>query len=190
MAERADLPLFVWGETRRATRDRRVRMRRLGVIAASGIALIGATMVTKPAPRLVWNASASAPVGLYGVTPGARVGQGDMVIARLAEPMRTLAASRRYLPANVLLVKRVAALPGATVCARGRAIWIDGRRVATRRRRDGAGRPMPWWTGCRRLAPGFVFLLMPHVPGSFDGRYFGPTRVSDIVGKARLLWAR
>jgi type IV secretory pathway protease TraF len=27
-------------------------------------------------------------------------------------------------------------------------------------------------------------------PASFDGRYFGVTEGRDIVGKARLLWAR
>ena len=190
MVERTELPLFAWGSTRQATRVRRVRVRRLGVVASSGIALIGVTIVTQPNPRLVWNASASAPVGLYVVTPGATVRQGNMVIARLAEPMQTLAATRHYLPANVPLVKQVAALSGAMICAHGLAISINGIRVATRRRRDRAGRLMPWWTGCQRLRSGFVFLLMPRVRDSFDGRYFGPTRASDIVGKARLLWAR
>ena len=190
MAERAQLPLFAWGDTRQTAHIRRVRLRRLGVIAASGIALISVTTMFKPAPRLVWNVSASAPIGLYAVTPGATVRQGDMAIARLVEPMRTLAAKRGYLPANVLMVKRVAALSGATICARGIMVSIDGKRAALRHRRDLAGRLMPWWTGCRRLAPGFVFLLMPRVPNSFDGRYIGPTRATDIVGRARLLWAR
>jgi len=35
-----------------------------------------------------------------------------------------------------------------------------------------------------------MFLLMARSPASFDGRYFGPTSRSDIVGKATLLWAR
>lgn len=34
-----------------------------------------------PAPRLVWNATASAPIGLYGVLPGVAPARGEMVIA-------------------------------------------------------------------------------------------------------------
>jgi type IV secretory pathway protease TraF len=34
-----------------------------------------------------------------------------------------------------------------------------------------------------------LFLLM-EASASFDGRYFGVTKGRDIIGKARLLWAR
>jgi type IV secretory pathway protease TraF len=34
------------------------------------------------------------------------------------------------------------------------------------------------------------FLLMTTSSASFDGRYFGVTDSSDVVGKARLLWPR
>jgi type IV secretory pathway protease TraF len=60
-----------------------------------------------PAPRLLWNASASAPIGLYRVEPDSagsrRLGH------RMAATQRSpLAASRHYLPTGVPLVKRVA----------------------------------------------------------------------------------
>src|SRR3546814_2668573 len=63
-----------------------------------------------------------------------------MVIARLSPPWRTLADARRYVPANVPLVKRVAAAPGDTVCARGNAVFIDGNLRARRRLSDGQSR--------------------------------------------------
>jgi type IV secretory pathway protease TraF len=111
-----------------------------------------------------------------------------MVVARLPEPIRSLAAERRYLPANVPLVKRVAAASGDRLCARGSEIRINGRLVATRLGRDRLGRPMPWWSGCRRLEAGEIFLLMDR-PLSFDGRYFGIIGKSDVVGRAGLLRA-
>jgi conjugative transfer signal peptidase TraF len=137
---------------------------------------------------LVWNASASAPLGLYAVTPGALPQAGDMVVAWVPEGARRLAAERRYIPVNVPLVKRVAAVPGDEVCAFREAAFVRGRRVATRRARDGRGRPMPWWSGCRLLHDGEYFLLMAETPDSFDGRYFGISKAQEIVGKAAPLW--
>ncbi|WP_317629348.1 S26 family signal peptidase [Sphingomonas nostoxanthinifaciens] len=146
-----------------------------------------ATAAFPPAPRLVWNASASAPIGLYAVDPGARFRPGDMVIAWTPAPFRALAADRRYIPSNVPLVKRVAAGPGDEICALGTQVFVNGRPSAHRRSVDDHGRSMPLWSGCQRLRDGQSLLLNDH-PGSFDGRYFGPTNDADVIGKARRLW--
>lgn len=184
-----DAPLFAWGEPLPAMKVRRSPVGwQIGIAgAAVGILLLSAAFA--PTPRLVWNGSASAPVGLYAVTPGAWVEPGDLVIARLAEPYRQLAAARRYLPLDVPLVKRVVAYGGDKVCALGHQILVNGRRAAVRQVHDPKGRPMPKWNGCIRLHGREVFLLMDN-PASFDGRYFGATKGSDIIGKARLLWRR
>ena len=185
-----NLPLLEWGDQlRQAKRERRNLGRRVAVIGA-GITLVGLTIAFPPTPRLVWNASASAPIGLYAVTPGATVEPGDMIIARVPDPSRMMAAERRYIPANVPLVKRVAAAAGDEVCALGREIFVNGTWVVERRASDAKGRPMPWWSGCVRLRGRQLFLLMSDSPGSFDGRYFGVTDGNLVVGKARLLWAR
>lgn len=185
-----ELPLLEWGDRHPADGPLR---RRLGWRAAAiglGIGLLGLTIVVPPSPRLVWNASASAPIGLYAVAPGASVQAGDMVVARLPENWRAFAARRRYLPVNVPLVKQVAAVAGDQVCAVGADVRVNGRRIAERRSADGAGRPLPWWRGCIRLGQGQFFLLMPGRPASFDGRYFGSTEGAQLVGKATLLWRR
>jgi conjugative transfer signal peptidase TraF len=159
----------------------------MGTLAGLGAGALALTLAFPPAPRLVWNASPSVPVGLYRVWPGARVATGDTVVVRLPDAARELAARRRYLPASVPAVKRVAATAGARVCARGAAISIDGGRVATRLAADRRGRPLPWWRGCRTLATDEIFLLASDSPRSFDGRYFGPSPRRDVIGRARLL---
>jgi conjugative transfer signal peptidase TraF len=184
------MPLIAWGEALRATAQKHRLLRRRGLACAALIGLVGATVALPPAPRLLWNASASAPLGLYLVSPGATPHAGDMVIARIPSVARDLAARRHYIPANVPLVKRVGAGPGDSVCALGKEIFVNGRWLAERRVLDGLGRPMPWWSGCTTLRDGSYFLLMAEVPDSFDGRYFGISRGDEIVGKARLLWHR
>lgn len=194
MAERTDcgkdMPLFAWGEQLRATKQKRRILGRRIAITGIGITLVGLTMAFPPAPRLVWNASASAPIGLYWVTPGASVDPGDMVVARVPDRYRMLAARRRYIPANVPLVKRVAAAAGDEVCAIGTQIFLNGKWLADRRAADAKGRPMPRWSGCVTLRGRQLFLLMSHSPASFDGRYFGATEGRQVFGKARLLWAK
>jgi conjugative transfer signal peptidase TraF len=184
------LPLFAWLEVRRAAHVRRLRLRRRAALIAAGIACLGLTIALPPVPRLVWNASASAPIGLYAVSPGAALQRGDMVIAWPPAEARQLAARRHYLPSNVPLVKRVAGIAGDRICAVDRVVTLNGRPVAIRRAADAESRDLPAWQGCIRLGPRMQFLLMTDTPNSFDGRYFGPTLAQDIIGKATPLWLR
>jgi conjugative transfer signal peptidase TraF len=177
------------GDALRADRLNRRRLVRRAAACIALIAALGATMLAPPRPRLLWNASASAPIGLWHVARHAPLRRGDMAVVRLAEPWRGLAARRHYLPANVPLIKRVAAEPGDTICAIGADVFVNRHRVARRRARDGSSRPMPRWHGCIVLRDGAMLLLMD-ASASFDGRYFGPTARDDLIGKATPLWLR
>lgn len=187
----APAPLLEWDPP--LARPLRARRRSVLAVSAIGLALLGGAamldLVVRPAPRLVWNASASAPVGLWHIDPHARLHTGDMVLARTPRSVRTLAAKRRYLPANVPLLKRIAAENGDEVCALGQNIFINGAWVTSRRRADTQGRALPWWIGCERLRDGRVLLLMK-APESFDGRYFGSVDQDALIGKATPLWLR
>jgi len=184
-----DAPLLASGEARHSHRLEQLRQLRLAILGGAGLVLLVAPPLYAPAPRLVWNASASAPIGLYWVWPGDMPGRGEMVVARVPEQWRMLAARRHYLPANVPLVKRVAATRGTLVCAHGPRITVDGKVVANRLARDPSGRSLPWWQGCHSLGPD-EYLLLTDAPGSFDGRYFGISTRAELVGRARLIWRR
>jgi type IV secretory pathway protease TraF len=74
------------------------------------------------------------------------------------------------LPIGVPMLKRVAALPGQTVCRDGRMITVDGTDLAETLDRDRRGRPLPVWQGCQRIGVGEVFLMNRRSKDSLDGR--------------------
>lgn len=142
-----------------------------------------------PAPRLLWNASASAPIGLYGIERGAAPRVGDLVAIRPPALLGAYLAARNYLPLGVPLLKRVAALPGARVCRSGVFVTVDGQAVARALARDRLGRPLPVWLGCRIVGPHELFLVNA-APDSLDGRYFGPLPARGLLGTARPILTR
>ncbi len=141
--------------------------------------------VAGPKPLfLLWNASASVPIGLYIVQPNREFRVGALAVTHLPPAAEQLAASRRYLPNGVLLIKPVAATAGTTVCRIGAGIHVNGRWTALAQTRDRMQREMPAWSGCQVLSSRQIFLLNPAVPDSFDGRYFGPIDTRLTVGRA------
>ena len=154
------------------------------VCGASGSALF------QPAPRLIWNASASVPIGLYAVHPAGALQAGELLVVAPPEPLAAFLDERRYLPRGVPLLKHVTALPGQTVCRSGHAIIVDGTAVGVALARDHLGRLLPNWQGCRVIAAGEVFLMNRRSTTSLDGRYFGPLPTTTIVGRADPLWMK
>jgi conjugative transfer signal peptidase TraF len=180
---------FLDGALHRVRRARHNGPRRTIVATmAIGIAFVTTPTVLKATPRMVWNTSASAPLGLHWVGGKSHLERGDLVLAELPEAMRRLADGRGYLPSGMPLIKHVVALPGDHICTIGRAILIGGSIAARPLKRDAKGRPMPVWDGCRLLSTDEIFLLNAAVPDSFDGRYFGPTRVDEVIGRLIPLW--
>jgi conjugative transfer signal peptidase TraF len=97
-------------------------------------------------------------------------------------------AERGYLPTNVPLLKRVAALSGQTVCRIGARITIDGQLVGKAHLTDRQGRTLPSWSGCYQLRRGEMFVMNPAAPDSFDGRYFGVLHTRNVIGRATPIW--
>lgn len=162
---------------------------------ALGTTLTGALLmwapVDLPLPTLlVWNASTSAPIGLYRVNPFAPVRTGDRVVVHPPAQAATFLAARGYLPRGVPLIKTVAALAPSRVCRNGSAVSVNSRVLASARLTDRRGRRLPAWSGCKNLAAGEVFLLTAEAPDSLDGRYFGPTSKASIRGVARPIRVR
>jgi conjugative transfer signal peptidase TraF len=166
------------------------RRRRAAPVAVmlAGLGLIAVPTVPGWQPRIIWNASASVPLGFYLAAPADGIALGDLVLIRPPHALAAFLVERGYVARGVPLLKHVAALPQQVVCAEGHAITVDGDTVAHRRMTDRLGRPLPTWHGCHRLESGEVFLLNPAEPDSLDGRYFGPLARTSIVARLRPVW--
>jgi len=165
-------------------------MMRVGWMMTTCLAVlfVGASAPFSPVPKLIWNASASVPIGLYVVKPADALHIGELVVVRPPETIASFLAERGYLARGVPLLKRVLALPDQAVCRTGRAITVDGMTVGDALDHDRLGRDLPDWQGCRIVADSEVFLMNWQSTNSFDGRYFGPLSISTIVGRAVPLW--
>ena len=174
--------------TRSLTLGQPCRSRALAVTtAALCCALLTLSAYPRPRPLVVWNASASVPVGLYRVTSVRHLKRGDLVLVRLPEDAKRLASLRHYLPSDTPAIKHVAAVGGDHVCTSGNGIYINGVRRADVLTGDSQGRRLPSWTGCETLRSDQI-LLLNDAPASFDGRYFGPSACGDVIGILTPVW--
>ncbi|WP_236672290.1 S26 family signal peptidase [Croceicoccus sp. YJ47] len=164
-------------------------MRRRTAFLAGMVAAATLASVAFPLSRLfVWNATASVPIGLYSIGAKTAIQIGDRVAIEPSSRLQRYLASRGYLPAGIPLIKEVAALGGDTVCRHDLLITINGTAAGAARRLDSLGRELPVWEGCRTIAADELFAMNTRVPGSFDGRYFGPVARADVIGRARPVW--
>lgn len=165
-------------------------MTRFGYVLATCFATMGVGIVSfVPMPlRFIWNASASVPVGLYDLRPPHNLEIGDLVAAMPDKQLADFMVTRGYIGRHVPILKRLMGLPGQVVCRIGSAVTVDAVPLGEALENDRFGRPLPVWQGCHRIGDGQIFLMNPSVPDSLDGRYFGLTPASNVIGKATSLY--
>lgn len=152
-------------------------------LSAMAFALFG-----NPSHKLIYNGSSSVPPGWYGSRPVRSLSLGMLVLVRLPQAAQQMAERRHYLPADVPVLKHIAALPGTEVCEHRGLVIINGELVAHAQNRDAFGRALIPWSGCRVLAETEFFLINSLNRASFDSRYFGPVDRSQVIGAAFPIW--
>ena len=165
-------------------------MTRFGYVMVTyfvGVGMAIAAFIPTPT-KLIWNATASAPIGFYTVEPAERIAVPELVAIMPPEPLADFMVERGYVGRDVPLLKRVVGLPGQRVCRTGHAVTVDGVEMGEALERDRIGRELPVWQGCRRIEGGDIFLMNPDVRDSLDGRYFGPIPARTVIGKATPLY--
>lgn len=157
-------------------------------VASTAIVLSLIPLHREAPTKLIWNASASVPAGLYVVQSGQRLAVPDLVAVAPQEALASYLARYGYLPREAPLLKRVLGLPGQTVCRFGRSITVDAIVMGKALDRDRQGRMLPIWQGCRRILDDEIFLMNWEVQDSLDGRYFGVIPQHAIIGHAVPIW--
>ncbi|MDI1364481.1 MAG: S26 family signal peptidase, partial [bacterium] len=130
--------------------------KRLLLVGGAACLLLWAGWLFPSAKRLIFNTTASAPLGFYWLADS-EPSVGDLALVRPPQSLARWMAIRGYLPLNVPLIKHVAAVGGQSVCGRDDVIRIDGRVVARPLLRDHLGRPLTDYTACRTLRADEVF---------------------------------
>jgi conjugative transfer signal peptidase TraF len=169
-------------------------IRRTGIVfgawaLAAGFLILGA-YCNQAGYRL--NQTISMPMGWYHLTPrGDRPLKRGMLVVFCSPPSKVFAYAiqRHYLKAGPCpnhtqpLLKPVAAISGDTVILSPSGVQINGRMLTPSPvlSRDSAGRPIPHlvW-GEYRIQPYEIWLISTYSTHSFDSRYFGPIRLSQI----------
>lgn len=165
-------------------------MTRRRTLAVTALAVIGIAAISAAdwPVKLIWNATASAPIGFYTVEPADALDVPELVAVMPPEPLAAFMAERGYIARGVPLLKRVVGLPGQQVCRLRSAITVDGIEMGEALERDSLGRDLPVWRGCRVIGDDQLFLMNWEVRDSLDGRYFGPVPAASVIGRAIPLW--
>lgn len=154
-----------------------MRLQRLIILTAAMCASL--PLLTLHEPRrgsFVWNFTSSIPLGLYRIEDRDWA-RGERVAVMPSGALADILEVSAVLKKGRVLLKRTAAAGGDWVCRDGVRITINGALAATAL----TDASLPYWSGCRLLGRGDVFLL-GETKNSFDGRYFGVTSSADVVG--------
>lgn len=157
------------------------------LVLATMAALVIVAKVFFPG-RLVLNRTPSVPRGVYWLSQAESLARGDLVAFPIPEEVRGLLHARGVVPEGGffdLLAKPIAALGGDRVCIRDRELWINERTTSSVPLTDSLARPLPEQSFCRTLSEDEVFVATTRP--SFDSRYFGPVRRSELRGTLRPL---
>jgi conjugative transfer signal peptidase TraF len=153
----------------------------IGSATLVAVCLLGAWMPA--ALGYCLNITPSEPVGIYRRAAG---GAERGILVLMNQP-RDSASSifGRYLPANIPLIKRIAAMPGDVVNASARGVringilWPDSAPLT----HDQEGRSLqPYPFGTYRVAAGQLWVMSNH-PRGLDSRYFGPVTESSVISR-------
>lgn len=159
--------------------------RKIGIIVTS---LLLYLFVKELSSRyFVLNLSPSMEKGIYLLKDIDELKKGDVVVLNIPLNIKETLYSRGYLPKNIkTLLKEVVAVEGDCVEVVHNKIYINGEFKGDITEVDSKGRELVSFVKDGVLKSGEVFLL-GRGKNSFDSRYFGVVKKSEILKKTILI---
>lgn len=162
---------------------------------ATAVAFIGLAATVAAVCGVRINTSSSIPLGLYVVTC---ISNAKLIEFCPSEPFATQSSERGYRTHGlscpdgaVPILKPIVASEGDIVVVSLDGIQVNGQTLPQTAplTADRAGRQLqPWPFGKYRVGPGEVWVASTYSKGSYDSRYMGPIRTTQIRKRLRPLW--
>ena len=126
----------------------------------------------------------SMPEGWYFTYPTDELQKGDNVVFIPNKQTEDYILSRKWLPRNIPLLKKIVGIPGDYLCIKEGATYINEKWVAKIYSQDSNGDALPVFKYCANIPKDQYFMQGIGNPHSFDSRYYGLVRKDQIRSKA------
>ena len=141
--------------------------------------------VNNAKPKVIFNFTPSIPLGIYMVKDKKSFVTGDVLVFAPPENVEKIVHDRKWLVAKRgYLLKPIVAVPGDSVCIENSHFYVNNLDFGEVKSQDKEGRWLPDYHFCGTVKPG-TFFVGVRAGNSFDSRYFGPIKTTQILGVAK-----
>lgn len=153
----------------------------VGLLIVCSLLLLQTTGKFSFLPKvLVWNGSASAPVGFYMKAQDQTISLHDFVLVKTGTKLDSI--SSLYPTKPTYLLKHVELIPGERYRVDGNKIFTE-RQTFLRQKTSINGIKLPRLEDGVYVVPQGHYFVANFPEKSFDSRYFGPVPEEDIIQK-------
>lgn len=141
--------------------------------------------VNNAQPKVIFNFTPSIPLGVYLVTDNQSFAKGDVLVFAPPESVETIVQNRKWLvKKRGYLLKPIVAVSGDFVCIENNHFYVNNSDFGEVKSHDKEGRDLPDYHFCGTVSTG-TFFVGVQKSDSFDSRYFGPIKDTQIIGVAK-----
>lgn len=125
------------------------------------------------------------PEGWYVIKPITKpiIRNEILVFTPPAKGMKYL-EQHKWLHKDTWVMKEAFGIPGDNVCLKNNTVFINSHPIAKTLTTYKPGHLLPKLSLCRKLGFNEYMMMSTHIKRSFDSRYFGPVKRSEIYGRA------
>lgn len=145
------------------------------------------------------NMTDSIPIGLYRITDIKNLKNAFVIFCPEDKPVFQQARDRGYIDSGLCpggygyLMKKVVAIKGDNISVTDEGVLVNHQLIPFSKpiSADGLKRPLPQWrTRDYQLKKDEILTMTSQSEWSFDTRYFGPVRLSQIKGVITPVWVK